>query len=173
MTLGESGFDPQDVERFIGHAIPHVGALGVDVVAFEKNSATLKLAYHERFVGNPETGTLHGGVITTLIDTVCGMCVFAALPEIMRIATLDLRIDYLRPATPGRELLARGDCYRLTRNVAFARGVAYHDDPEEPIANALATFIINTPDGPSGGKGKGGIINTPDGSTGVKGKAGR
>ena len=62
------------------------------------------------------------------------------------IATLDLRIDYMKPATPGRDLMARAQCYKLTRNVAFVRGVAYHDDPEDPIATSTATFMLSAPD---------------------------
>jgi acyl-coenzyme A thioesterase PaaI-like protein len=67
------------------------------------------------------------------------------------IATLDLRIDYMKPATPGRDLLARAECYKVTRNVAFVRGVAYHDDPSDPIATTVATFMLSTPDGPDRG----------------------
>lgn len=145
MTSSDIASGPAAVERIIFQAIPHVRALGAEVVAFEKDKATIKLAYQDRLVGNPETGVLHGGVITTLLDTVCGMSVFAALPKIVPIATLDMRIDYLRPAMPRREVVARGHCYKLTRNVAFARGIAYHDDAEDPIANAVAAFIINTP----------------------------
>ncbi len=62
------------------------------------------------------------------------------------IATLDLRIDYMKPATPGKDLLARAECYKLTRNVAFVRGVAYHDDPSDPIATSVATFMLSAPD---------------------------
>lgn len=144
MASDESGFDPAALRRLVNEAIPHVAELGVEVVALERRTATLKLAYQERLVGNPDTGVLHGGVITTLIDTVCGLSVFAALPRMVPIATLDLRIDYLRPASPGKDLLARGHCYRLTRNVAFARAIAFHDEADDPIANAVCAVMTDT-----------------------------
>ena len=128
----------------MNRAVPHAMELGIQVVAIENNTATMKLAYQDRLVGNPETGILHGGVITTLIDSVCGIAVFTALPKFVPIATLDLRIDYLKPATPRKDLLARGYCYKVTRNVAFARGIAFHDDADDPIANAVCTFLIDT-----------------------------
>ncbi|MFX4593043.1 PaaI family thioesterase, partial [Acinetobacter baumannii] len=86
--------------------IPHYGALGVQFVTAGRNAATLRLPYREDFIGDPETGTLHGGVITTLIDSVCGISVFMAMGRLLPIATLDLRIDYLKPATAGLDVLA-------------------------------------------------------------------
>ena len=60
------------------------------------------MPYDAKLVGNPETGVLHGGAITALLDGASGAAVFAALVDIVPIATLDLRIDYLRPAESGR-----------------------------------------------------------------------
>ena len=95
-------------------------------------------------MGNPDTGVIHGGVITTLLDVTSGTAVYAALDELVPIATLDLRIDYLRAADPGKTVFARATCYKKTRNVAFTRAVAYHDDPEDPIAHAVGTFMQST-----------------------------
>ena len=96
----------------------------------------------ERLVGNPETGVIHGGAVTTLIDTVCGLAVITAPDEPSRVATLDLRIDYLRPATPLRDLYARAEVYKLTRHVAFLRAEAYEDDPRDLVAAATGTFMF-------------------------------
>lgn len=122
-------------------SVPHVRALGVTLVDVDRGKATLGLPYQQRLIGDPDTGVLAGGVITTLIDTASGVAVIAALGSFQPIATLDLRIDYLKPATPGRDLLAYAHCYRLTRWIAFVRGVAFHDQRSEPIANCAATFM--------------------------------
>jgi uncharacterized protein (TIGR00369 family) len=95
-------------------------------------------------VGNPATGVLHGGAITSLMDACCGAAVFMKLARPTPIATLDLRIDYLQPATPGLDVLARCECFRVSRNVAFVRGIAHHDDPGEPIAAAAGAFMLST-----------------------------
>lgn len=140
--------DVDNVRQMIRTAIPHVAALGVDLVALEKGRLTLSLPYDERLVGNPQTGTLHGGVITTLLDTVAGISVYTVLDKIVPIATLDLRIDYLKPATPGRAVIGHAHCYRHTRNVAFVWGLAFHDDRDDPIAHLAASFMLSTAGAP-------------------------
>jgi uncharacterized protein (TIGR00369 family) len=112
------------------------------VIELRPNKGFMSVAYHPSLVGNPKTGVVHGGVITALLDTLCGMVVMASVPDDTPVATLDLRIDYLRPARPGEEIRAQAECYKVTENVAFARGLAYHDTVGDPIANATATFML-------------------------------
>ena len=123
-------------------AIPHVVELGVTADVPEPGQAVMRLPYQERLVGNPETGILHGGVVTTLVDTVSGLAVLAALDVPRTIATIDLRIDYLRPARPGEDLVAKADCYRVTHQVAFVRCVAYQGAEDDLVASAVGTFMI-------------------------------
>ncbi len=137
------------IQRIMRDGIPHCRELGVEVLDVDRQArrATMRLPYQERLVGNPETGVLHGGAITTLIDTVCGMAAMASLARLKAIATLDLRIDYLKPATPHRDLIATAEIYKLTRYIAFARASAYHD-ADDPIAACVGTFMIGSSDTP-------------------------
>jgi uncharacterized protein (TIGR00369 family) len=141
--------DKIKVSRGFIDGIPHNRALGMKVVEMRRSEATFELPYDEKLVGNPDTGVLHGGAITALVDACSGASVFAALTEWQPIATLDLRIDYLRAGDVGRAIKCRAHCYRLTRNVAFTRAVAFHDDESDPIATSMGTFMIGTkPGGP-------------------------
>ena len=126
--------------------VPHNKALGLTLVeaSSEPAIARMRLPYDARWVGNPETGVVHGGVISTLMDATCGASVFFKLKSPTPIATLDLRIDYLKPATPGRDIFARAECFKATHDVAFVRALAFHDLPEDPIAAASGTFMIST-----------------------------
>jgi uncharacterized protein (TIGR00369 family) len=124
--------------------VPHNDALGVRVIDAAPGACTMVLPWAEHLVGNPETGVLHGGAITSFLDACCGASVFLKTQSPIPIATLDLRIDYLKPATPRRDVLARADCYKLGRNVAFVRALAYHDTEDDPIAAASATFMLAT-----------------------------
>lgn len=133
-----------EINRRFEQTVPHNRALNLEVLAVEHARATFRLPYDVKLIGNPETGVLHGGAITAAMDAACGTAVFQALPRPMVIATLDLRIDYLKPATPPRDVTIRTHCYKVTRNVAFVRGVAFHDDESDPIASCTGSFMLGT-----------------------------
>lgn len=100
------------------------------------------LPYRPVFVGDTETGVLHGGVVTAMLDESCGMAVQLALDGTRAIATLDLRIDYQKPATPGLAIKAHSICSRVTRSIAFVRATAYQESEDDPVATATACFMI-------------------------------
>jgi uncharacterized protein (TIGR00369 family) len=127
--------------------VPHNAALGLRLLEVTDTEIVLELPYDAKLVGNPDTGTLHGGAITALLDSCSGRAVFSSLTELVPIATLDLRIDYLKPAEPHRSVLARATCYKLTHNVAFTRAVAYQDTPDNVVAHSVGTFMLSTKKG--------------------------
>lgn len=128
--------------RQIVPQLKHCRLLGIDVVEADVGILALVLPYRETIIGNPETGVIHGGALTTLMDTACGFAAISALDELGLCPTLDLRIDYMRPAEPGRDVIGRAEAYRVGKNVVFARGVAYHEgDMDNPIAHCTASFM--------------------------------
>src|ERR1700761_7466542 len=118
----------------------HISGLQLDRA--EPGEAWSSLPYRPAFVGDTETGVLHGGVVTAMLDESCGMAVQLALDGTSAIATLDLRIDYQKPATPGLTIRAHSLCYRVTRSIAFVRSTAYQDSEDDPVATATACFMI-------------------------------
>ncbi len=122
--------------------VPHCLELGMVALHAGPGEVTLRIPFDSRLVGDPSRGVVFGGVITTLLDHAGGTCVMCSLEELRSIATIDLRIDYMRPATPGRDLIGYACCYRLTRSVAFVRGAAYHDDRDDPFATFLSTYML-------------------------------
>ncbi len=118
----------------------YISGLRLDRVA--PGEAWSSLPYRPVFVGYTETGVLHGGVVTAMLDESCGMAVQLALDGTRAIATLDLRIDYQKPATPGLDIKAHSFCYRATRSIAFVRSTAYQESEDDPVATATACFVI-------------------------------
>lgn len=123
---------------------PHPQALGFQLEGVEEDVVILRCPYRDDLIGDPESRVLAGGVVTTLLDHVCGMAVWVKLDQYMPIATLDLRIDYMRAAEPGLDLMARARCYKLTRSIAFVRAWAYDRDPDDPVAAAQSAFMLQS-----------------------------
>lgn len=132
--------------------IPHNKSLGLELtgVSLEPAWAEMRMPWNEALVGNPDSRVLHGGVITTLLDAVGGAAVYLYLKAPVPIATLDLRIDFMGPSTPGLPMSARAECVKATRNVAFVRMVAAHDLSGPPLATASATYMLSTKGGAVG-----------------------
>jgi uncharacterized protein (TIGR00369 family) len=137
-----SDLDSRIAEGIVAY-VPHNRAIGMRFVECRQGRVTVALPYDAKLVGNPLTRVLHGGAITALMDATCGTAVFVKLKEPTPIATLDLRIDYLKPAAPDREVHATAECFKVTQNVAFVRCETYHPgETPDLVAVANGTFII-------------------------------
>ena len=121
---------------------PYSRELGLRLHSVRPDWCVIKVPYDPRTIGNPESGVVHGGVITALLDSCYGLAIFVRMSKLRPMATLDLRIDYLKPATPGRDILGGAVCYKLGHELAFVRGTAYHDSPDDPIATSAAIFMF-------------------------------
>lgn len=131
-----------DLARQFIQAIPHASALGMKLTHLKSGRAIIEMSYDDRLVGDPETGVIHGGAVSALMDTCCGAAVMSHDKAPAGTATIDLRIDYMRPATPGQRIKAEATCYHVTRNVAFVRAVATDEDAERPVATATGAFTV-------------------------------
>ena len=128
-------------------ALPHVHELGLQIIRLDGGHATIVMPYDPRLVGDPATGVLHGGAISVLMDTASGASVMCHPAAPVSTATLDLRIDYFRPATPGQTITARAECHHVTRSVAFVRVMATDSDETRPVAIGTGAFTLDRPRG--------------------------
>jgi uncharacterized protein (TIGR00369 family) len=134
-------FDPQLFMSYLRRA-GHGGALGISYVGHGEDWAELGIPYDERLVGMPESGIIASGPIVSLMDMATGLAIWIRLGKFRPQATLDLRVDYLRPARPGNAIVGRGICYGITKSVGFVRGLAHDGDLQDPVANVTGTFMF-------------------------------
>jgi|TARA_B110000093_G_scaffold24160_1_gene23007 uncharacterized protein (TIGR00369 family) len=123
-------------------AIPHSRRMGMRIVEIGDGTAVIEMPYDPVLIGDPVTKVLHGGAVSALMDTASGASVVSHPSAGVGTATLGLRIDYMRPATPGQAITATAECYHVTRTVAFVRATACDADTERPVATATGTFTV-------------------------------
>jgi len=131
------------VEAFIT-GIPYAKASGMTVTDMGQGHASLLLPARGTWTGDAERKLIHPGCLSVLADTACGVAVGTALEALEPFATLDLRMDYLRPAVADTDLVCKAECHRLSRSVAFVRGELFQPGQSEPVAMVNATFMRAT-----------------------------
>jgi len=131
----------QLAQQFIA-ALPHSRALGMEIVDVRHGRAEINMPYDPRLIGDIETGVVHGGAVSALIDTCCGAAVMCHPAGAVSVATLDLRIDYMRSAAAGQMITAKAECYHMANSVAFVRATAFDNDMDNPVASAAGTFTV-------------------------------
>lgn len=134
-------FDPKLFMSYVRN-LGHSGALGITYRDHGEDWVELVLPYNERLIGMVETGIIASGPIISLMDMATALTVSIRNGVFRPQATLDLRVDYLRPATPGKDIIGRGECYGVTRSVAFVRGFAHDGDAADPVASVTGTFMF-------------------------------
>ena len=140
-ACGREGFD---AKRFftIASQVGHTRALGLIYEDSGKGWMELAIDWHEELVGVPEPGLLASGAIVSLIDTAGGGAIWSRLGRFRPMVTVNLRLDYLRPARKGERVHARCECNKITKQIAFVRGIAHVGDPDDPIAHSASTFMF-------------------------------
>ena len=122
--------------------IPFNRWLGLDIVELDNARIKIKCSVKPEHIGYLSSGIVHGGVISGAIDATSGASVFLAIHKPMQVATLDLRIDHLKPPKPNQALFYEAHCYRVATQVAFVKCKVYENSPKDLIATSLSSFIL-------------------------------
>jgi len=144
---------PESPGSLMARGTPQSLALGVTIGEGD-GGGSMRAPFRADLVGDPALGGLADGVVYTLLDQACGAAVGVAVKAraemqgrelaMGAMATLDFRIDYVRPARAGADVTARAECLKIDGEVAFIRGAAFETDPDDPIAIVQAAFMISS-----------------------------
>ncbi|WP_095013209.1 PaaI family thioesterase [Tsuneonella mangrovi] len=133
-------FDPKYLSHYVMRRA-HPGWLGMRYVDSGEDWVELELPWRADLVGDEERPVLASGPIVSLMDMASGMAIWTANRVFKPVATLDLRVDYMRPAKERNSVFGRVRCYRRTRSAAFVNGIAHDGDPDDPVAHIAGVFM--------------------------------
>jgi len=129
------------LKQFFEQEIRFNAYLKMNVAQLGDGYARLEIPYREELIGDPLRPALHGGVVSTLLDTAGGIAAFTSVAPGDLLSTVDLRVDYLRPAGL-LDVVAEGRVVRIGNRVAVCDIVAYQDDPKKPVATGKGVYNI-------------------------------
>lgn len=139
-----SAFDPARMFRAM-ERFGHIAALGMRYADHGPDWASIRLPWQDTLVGDPSTGTVASGAIIALMDMTAGLSIWTCINGFRPMVTLDLRIDYLRAATPSADIIGTVQCTRVARDIAFVRGSAHDGDADDPVAHVAGSFMFTGP----------------------------
>jgi uncharacterized protein (TIGR00369 family) len=133
--------DLEAIRQFFVGGIPFNAFVGLELVDIRRGGARAKIPFRPELIGDPTRPALHGGVISMLADTIGGAAVFSLTYPGDKVATIDLRVDYLRPGR-SEDLIADAEVIRIGNRVGVASVRVWQADEEEPIAVAKGVYTI-------------------------------
>ena len=127
----------EDLRRRIAASPFHAG-FGISVE--HAAAGEVRLGWEARPDHRNLQGLVHGGILATLVDIAMGLAVRTVVGPTRRHVTIDLHVQYLRPARPGR-LEALGSVVRVGTNVGFAEG-SVMDAAGRLLIRASGTYSV-------------------------------
>lgn len=150
MKINPEFFPLTELARRFVDQLAQCRRLKLGVLEASEHHVLIELPYSTELIGYPDTGVIHGGVITTLMDTASGSAVVCSIfdkyKSLELSPTLDLRVDYMKPAEPNKSVFGFAECYKLSSSVAFTRAIAYQESIDDPIAHAVGSFMRISPE---------------------------
>jgi uncharacterized protein (TIGR00369 family) len=135
------------VRTFIEERTLHNRALGIRLLDGGQATAICAVERPPSLPADPDMGIalehVVPDVVASLVDVASGAAVCLRLGRLTGLATLGLRLDWLRPPVAGRTLTAQAQCYQVGGSIAFARAIAHDGDPDDPVAAGQSTFMID------------------------------
>jgi uncharacterized protein (TIGR00369 family) len=127
----------EKLKHFLNN-IPFNALLGLRLVRLHQDGVTIECRMRPELLNG--SGVLHGGVTATLADVAVGMALARHLGRPRAAATVEMKINYLRPVSQGK-IMARSHLVKVGSRLCCAR-VDILDAEKRPVAAALVTYMI-------------------------------
>ena len=139
---------------YFNEQIPFNKVLGVKVESMSEESVSASFQMREELLGHYSRRMLHGGVISSVIDITGGLSAVMSIKESAadenpktrremadRVITIDLRVDFLHPAT-GERFVAKAYPLRTGKRIAVIR-TELRNDQDSLVAVGTSTYATN------------------------------
>lgn len=123
--------------------IPFNKFLGMKLIDINENFAKAKLPFRKEFIGDPRANRLHGGISATFMDVIGGIAAMTVLESVDdKIATVDMRVDYLRPGK-AEDIFAESKIIRKGSRLVVTEMKLFHESAQKKlIATAKGVYSI-------------------------------
>lgn len=133
---------PKEFLGLIQDFVPFNKFLGITIEDARDGYVRLQIPFRPEYIGDASRPALHGGVISTLIDTCGGFAVWTQIRLEDRVSTIDLRVDYLAPGAP-EPLVAEGKVVRVGNRVGVVDVRCWQPSaPERTVATGKGVYNI-------------------------------
>lgn len=112
--------------------------LGAELTRVEPGAVDIDLPFSDRHT--QQHGFLHAGVVSTIVDTACGLAALTLMPADAAVLTVEFKINLLSPAR-GTRFTARGVVKKAGRTLMVSNGEAL-DETGKTIASMTATMMV-------------------------------
>lgn len=145
----------EKIKLYYLEMLPFNKVLGIDIdlLDYETGEAVTSFNMTKNLVGNPTVGILHGGVTASVIDLTGGLCALISCAKfhegesldvigkkLASSATIDMRVDYLRPGK-GKSFQCKSRIIRAGSRIVVAK-IDLYNEKEIRIATGTATYLI-------------------------------
>jgi uncharacterized protein (TIGR00369 family) len=132
----------EQLKEFMTNQIPFNRLLGIVIEDLQEGFCRLKIPFRPELVGDPFRPALHGGVLSALADTTGGAAVFSVVGLNDRVSTIDMLVDYLRPAEL-KDVVCESSVTRIGNRLASTDMKLFHPDaPDQLIATGRGVYNV-------------------------------
>jgi len=134
----------EGAQEFFSNAHPLFSRLDMKPVQIGDGDVCVTATLNGLFEYHANSQRAHGGALTILLDTVFGFAIFAQLRNFQSIATINLRTDYISPASTGLKVKCSAQCYARRDNIAYVRGEIREAENDLLVATATGAFMVGS-----------------------------
>lgn len=117
---------------------PYWDLIGMQLISQGEGESVIELPI--KYEITQSKGSVHGGVLASLVDSAAGTAVRSLLPNGQTAVTIEMKLNYIRPAS-GTKLIGKGSTLHIGKSLAIGEAVILNDKAKV-VVKGTATFKL-------------------------------